>query len=77
VSNASGLQDAFQLGEVQVLALAALMLVVASVCYGWVVLGGRSAYPRWAVVFTPALVYVVVLTARSAHVPGAAGMIAP
>lgn len=63
MTDASRLQDAFQLGEVGALAPAALMLVVASICYAWAVLRGRSAYPRWAVVFTPAFVYAVLTVA--------------
>jgi hypothetical protein len=58
VAHAAALQDAFQAGQVAVGAGSGLMLVVASACYAWAVTSGRSAYPRWAVVLTPALLYV-------------------
>jgi len=59
VTHPDALQAAFRNGQVALLAGAALMLVAASACYAWAVAAGRSAYPRWAVVLTPLLLYAV------------------
>jgi hypothetical protein len=59
VSHPEGLQGAFRNGQVGLLAGSALMLAVASACYAWAVASGRSAYPRWAVLLTPLLLYAV------------------
>src|SRR5262249_51862044 len=57
VAHPAALDAAFHTGQLAVGAGSGLALVVASACYAWAGGGGRTVYPRWAVAFTPLLVY--------------------